>query len=212
MGTLNRALVVLSLGLLAAMCAGIVRRGKISQSFVFSAYAAAATLFTALILLFPDSFYTPEAFIVKQGIYDSLLFALSLELSFRAFTAFSGIANRVRGFLALAVAGSSLTVFLLTPPNTDYSDMARYQPGITTAGIWCLAFVALLIVWYQIPVPAFTRSIILGYVPYLVIFVVYIDLIGRLGWGVIENLNLLNATAYDTSVGYLAYAAWREDA
>jgi hypothetical protein len=207
---LHRVLFVLSLGLLVALCAGILRRGKIGQSFVFSAYVAAATLFTTLILLFPDS-YTPEAFIVKQGIYDSLLFAMSLEISFRAFSAFTGIANRVRGFLAFAVAGSSVAVLILTPHNPAYSDIARYQPGITTAGIWCLAFVALLIVWYQIPVPAFTRSIILGYVPYLVVFVVYIDLIGRLGWGSIQNLNVLNVSAYDASVGYLAYAAWRKD-
>jgi hypothetical protein len=187
-----------------------VRRGKVGQSFVFSAYVAAATLFTALILLFPAS-YTPQAFIVKQGIYDSLLFGMSLEISFRAFSAFSGIANRVRGFLALAVAGSSLVIFLLTPPHPTYSDMARYQPGITTAGIWCLAFVALLIVWYQIPVPSFTRSIILGYTPYLVVFVVCTDLIGRLGWGAIREINVANALAYDTVAGYLAYAAWRKD-
>ncbi len=210
MATLHRFLGILSLGLLLALCAGIVRRGKVGQSFVFSAYVAAATLFTTLILLFPAS-YTPQAFIVKQGIYDSLLFGMSLEISFRTFSAFSGIASRVRGFLALAVVGSSLAIFLLTPPNPTYSDLARYQPGITTAGIWCLSFVAMLIVWYQIPVPAFTRSIILGYVPYLVIFVVYVDLIGRMGWGAIRNLNVMNASAYDAAVGYLAYAAWRKD-
>ena len=210
MSTLHSTLVVLSLGLLAVLCAGIVRRGKAGQCLIFSAYIAAATLFTGLILLFPAS-YTPEAFMVKQGIYDSLLFGMSLELSYRAFSAFTGIANRVRGLLALTVAGSSVVIFVLTPPNPMYSDIARYQPSITTTGIWCLAFVAVLIVWYQIPVPAFTRSIILGYVPYLVIFVVYFDLIGRLGWGEIRNLNILNASAYDLAIGYLGYAAWRKD-
>ncbi len=210
MPTLHSILAFLSLGLLAVLCAGIVRRGKTGQCVIFSAYIAAATLFTGLILIFPAS-YTPEAFMVKQGIYDSLLFGMSLELSYRAFSAFTGIANRVRGLLALAVAVSSAAIFLLTPTNPAYSDIARYQPGITTTGIWCLAFVAVLIVWYQIPVPTFTRSIILGYVPYLLIFVVYFDLIARLGWGEIRNLNVLNASAYDLSVGYLAYAAWRKD-
>lgn len=210
MTPLHRGLFVLSLALLVLLCLGLVRRAKLGQCFLFSAYAAAATCFTGLILLFPDS-YTPEAFIVKQGIYDSLLFGISLELSYRVFAAFTGIAARVRAFLAFSVAASSLGIFLLTPTNPAYSDLARYQPGITTAGIWCLAFVALLIVWYQIPVPAFTKAIILGYVPYLVIFVVYIDLIGRLGWGEIKGLNILNASAYDLAIGYLAYAAWRKD-
>ena len=210
MPTLHYILVVLSLGLLAVLCVGIVRQRKLSQCFLFSVYVAVATFFTALILLFPSA-YTPEAFMVKQGIYDSLLFAMSLELSYRAFSAFTGIANRVRGLLALAVAGSSAAIFLLTPTNPAYSDIARYQPGITTTGIWCLAFVAMLIVWYQIPVPAFTRSIVLGYVPYLVVFVVCADFTARLGWGEIRNLNILNASAYDLAIGYLAYAAWRRD-
>ncbi|MEO8500315.1 MAG: hypothetical protein ABI565_05320 [Vicinamibacteria bacterium] len=210
MASLHRVLGVLSLLFLAALCVGIVRRGKVSQSFLFSAYVLAATSFTALILLFPH-YYTPGAFMVKQGIYDSLLFGMSLELAYRAFAAFKGIADRVRAVLATLVLVSSCAVFLLTPQNPVYADLARYQPGITTAGVWCLSFVALLIVWYQIPVPAFTRSIILGYVPYLVIFVVYIDLIGRLGWGSIKGLNVLNAAAYDLAVGYLAHAAWRKD-
>lgn len=210
MTLLHRLLVFLSLGLLTMLCAGVVWRKKVGESWVFSAYIAAATFFTGLILLFPSS-YTPELFIVKQGIYDSLLFGVSLELAYKVFSAFRGIAVRVRGFLALAVAVSSIAVLFLTPPNPGYSDLARYQPGITTAGIWCLSFVGLLIVWYQIPVPVFTRSIILGYVPYLLVFVVYIDLIGQFGWGEIQNLNVLNAAAYDGAAGYLAYSAWRQD-
>jgi hypothetical protein len=207
---LHRSLVVLSLGLLLALGSGLVLRRKAGSSLVFSAYVFAATLFTALILLFPDA-YTPQTFSVKQGIYDSLLFGMSLEIAWRTFAAFKGIADRVRALLALGVLGSSVAVFLLTPRNSAYADLSRYQPGITTAGIWCLAFVSLLVVWYQIPVPAFTRSIILGYVPYLVIFVICVDLIGRWGWGAIRNLNILNAAAYDTAVGYLACSAWRKD-
>jgi hypothetical protein len=207
---LHRLLVFLSLGLLAMLCAGLVRRRKLGESWVFSAYIVAATFFTGLILLFPSS-YTPEVFMVKQGIYDSLLFGVSLELAYKVFSAFRGIAHRVRGLLAAAVVTSSIIVLFLTPPDPGFSNLARYQPGITTAGIWCLSFVGLLIVWYQIPVPAFTRSIILGYVPYLLVFVVYIDLIGRFGWGEIQHLNLLNAAAYDSAAGYLVYSAWRVD-
>ncbi len=69
----------------------------------------------------------------------------------------------------------------------------------------------MLIVWYQIPVPSFTRAILLAYIPYLVVFVIVMDLVARLGWGVVQNLNVLNASAYDLAIGYLAYAAWRKD-
>jgi hypothetical protein len=148
---------------------------------------------------------------VKQGIYDSLLFGMSLELAFRTFAAFTGIARFVRLFLGGAVALSTAVIFMATPANPGYDSFMRFQPGVTAAGIWCLAFVGLLIVWYQIPVPNFTRAIILGYVPYLVVFTVYTDLINRWGWGAIQNLNVLNALAYDAVAGYWVYSALQKD-
>ena len=210
MSSLHRVLFVGSVCGLVLLCAGMYWRRRLTQCVTFSAYVIAATVFSVVYLVYPAS-NTPEAFVVKQGIYDSLLFGMSLEISYRAFSAFAGIANQVRGLLALAVAASSLAIFLLTPPNPLYADIARYQPGITTAGIWCLSFVAMLIVWYQIPVPAFTRSIILGYVPYQVVFVVCTDFIGRLGWGAIQGIDLANALAFDAVAGYLAFNSWRKD-
>lgn len=210
METTFRVLATLSTGLLAVLVSGMLWRGRVNVCYTFFAYVSAATISSILIFLFPEH-YTPEAFMVKQGIYDSLLFGMALELSYRVFSAFQGIAARVRLLLASAVVATSGIAFAVTPENTDYAHLARYQPGITTAGLWCLTFVALLIVWYQIPVPRFTRAIFLAYVPYLLVFVVYVDLIGRLGWGVINHLNVLNAAAYSTAVGYLAYVAWRKD-
>lgn len=206
----HRLLAVLSLCLLGILLGILLRTGKVRQCFTFSTYVAVVVTAGILILAFPDA-YTPEAFMVKQGIYDSLLFGMSLELAVRTFAAFTGIAGIVRLTLGAAVAASTTLILWLTPSNPDYSSFIRFEPGITAAGIWCLAFVGLLIVWYQIPVPAFTRSIILGYVPYLMVFTVYIDLITRLGWGAIQNLNLLNAVAYDAVAGYWVYAAWRKD-
>ena len=210
MAAVHRALVLLALGLLALLLVALFKGGKARQCFLFSTYVSSVVLFNVLILLFPEH-YSPEAYMVKQGIYDSLLFGMSLELSIRTFAAFTGIARMVRVVLASAVALSTAAILLATPGNPDYESFIRFQPGITTAGIWCLAFVGLLIVWYQIPVPAFTRAIILGYVPYLMVFTVYVDLITRLGWGAIQNLNLLNAVAYDAVAAYWVYSAWRKD-
>ena len=207
---IHRALGLLGVCLLVVLIYTLFRRSKARQCVIFSTYVVAAALFTSLILLFP-AHYSPEAFMVKQGIYDSLLFGMALELAIRTFAAFTGIARLVKLSLAAAVALSTVVIFVATPASPDYASFIRFEPGITAAGIWCLAFVGLLIVWYQIPVPAFTRAIILGYVPYLLVFTVYTDLITRLGWGAIQNLNLLNAVAYDAVAGYWVYSAWRKD-
>ena len=207
---LHQALFAASILLLAALVAGLVVRRRLGISALFSSYVASAAGFSIVMFGFPNT-VTPELYVVKQGIYDCLLFGLALELSYKTFAAFTGIADRARVILALAVVGSSVAIFILTPPNLDYSSLGRYQPGITTAGIWCLTLVALLIVWYQIPVPSFTRAIILAYVPYLVVFVICLDLIARRGWQIVPSINVANAAAYDLAIGYLAFAAWRKD-
>ncbi len=209
MQEVHRSLAILGTGLLSALFIGLLWNRKARQCWTFFAYIATATAFSLFLTFFPGR-YTPSLFLVKQGIYDGLLFGMAIELSIKAFAAFNGVANRVRVLLAMAVIVSTTVVAVVTPAKAIYADMSRYQPGVTTGGIWCLAFVALLIVWYQIPVPPFTRSIILGYVPYLVIFVVYTDLIGRLGWGAIKNLNVANAAAYDLAAGYWVFSAWRK--
>jgi hypothetical protein len=201
---------ILGLGIMALVVIALFSNGRARQCLAFSVYITVATGFGVLILAFPSR-YTPGVFQVKQGIYDALLLGMAIELSIKVFGAFSGVAQRVRAILAAAVIGSTGVIFLLTPANARYTDLARYQPGITTGGIWCLAFVAVLIVWYQIPVPTFTRAIILGYVPYLVVFVVCVDMIGRLGWGAIDGINVANAVAYDAVAGYWLYSAWRKD-
>lgn len=208
--SVQHSLVVLGVCLMAFVVFALFKRGKARQCYLFSVYMTLATSFTFLILAFPEH-YSPEAYMVKQGIYDSLIFGMSLELSVRTFAAFTGIANLVRAVLSLAVVLSTVGIFLATPVNALYETTISVQPGVTTAGIWCLAFVGLLIVWYQIPVPAFTRAIIVGFVPYLVVFTIYSDLIIRLGWGVVHELGILNAVSYDFLAGYWAYAAWRKD-
>jgi len=206
----HRVLVVLAILLLATLCVALFRHGKARYCISFAAYAAFVLTANVLILLFPQH-YSPEVYMVKQGIYDSLLFGMALELSVRTFSAFTGVAGFVRLLLALAVTTSTTVIFLATPVDPGYETYLQFQPGITTAGVWCLSFVGLLIVWYQIPVPTLTRAIILGFAPYLVVFTVYIDFIGRLGWGAIQHLNLLNAFCYDVVAAYWAYAAWRRD-
>lgn len=205
----HRALIVLGFVLALSVLVGILRRKRLAQCIAFSLLVLASAGFTGLFLVYPQG-NSPALYLLKQGIYDSLLFAIALELSFRAFSAFRGVADRVRGLLGFLVMASTMGIFFLTP-RSPYSQFWRYQPSVTTAGIWCLTIVALLVVWYQIPIRAFLRAIVLAYVPYLVVFVICVDLIGRLGWGAIPRLNLLNAMAYDVMAGYWAYAAWRKD-
>lgn len=207
---MQSALAYLGLCLMFGLCVGMTVRRKVSQCVAFFSYIAVGAAYGLLISLWPDA-NTPEAYMVKQGVYHSLFFGMALEIGYKAFRAFAGIASTVRALLAIAVTLSTLLLLILTPRNSTYTNLGSYQPAITTAAIWCLSFVALLVVWYQIPVPAFTRTLLLTFVPYLVVFVICMDLLARRGWAFVQSMNVINAAAYDLTAGYLAYAAWRKD-
>lgn len=206
---IHHALVTLGFALAVSVLAGVLFRRRVTQCVTFFLFVLTSAGFTGLFLVDPRG-STPALYLLKQGIYDSFLFAIALELSVRAFAAFRGVADRVRLVLACGVMASTACIFLLTP-HSPYAQFWRYQPSVTTAGIWCLTAVALLIVWYQIPIGIFLKTVILAYVPYLVVFVICVDLIGRLGWGAIPGLNILNAVAYDAMAACWVFAAWRKD-
>lgn len=196
--------------ILVVLSAGMIVRRRLRDCYALSAYIAAATLFSVWIMMSPSR-HTPAFFMAKQGIYDSLFFGMALEVSVRTFAAFRGIAKTVRASLAMLVLTSTIATFILTPPHPEYTDLGRFQPGITTAVIWCLSFVALMIAWYQIPVSLFIRSFLLAYVPYLMVSVICRDLLARVGWDTLVYTRIVATTAYDLAVGYITYAAWRRD-
>jgi hypothetical protein len=198
-----------AMGLLLTALAGLAVRGKWRASVTFFVYLTAVTGFGAAILANP-SINTPGFWLVKQGIYDALLFALSIEIGVSAVAGFPGLANRAKAWLALIVLASTGFVFVMTP-TAGYAEYLRYQPAVTTAGIWCLTSVALIIVWYQLPVAPMQRAILLAYVPYLVVFVVVTDLTTRLGWTRMGELSAVRSVAYLVATAYWAYAAWRKE-
>ncbi len=207
---LQRCLATFGLVAMWAVSLGMLYTGKARQSVAFLSYVSVGALYGLMITFRPD-LHTPEAYSIKSGIYFTLFFLMAMEIGFKSFGAFQGVARWAKGLLAAFVAASTAAVLFLTPQSLVYADLASYEAPITTAAIWCLSFVALLVVWYQIPVPAFTRSLLLSFVPYLAVFVVCDNLLVRHGWGIVKITNSMNALAYDVMATYVAYAAWRKD-
>ncbi|MFN8091636.1 MAG: hypothetical protein U0599_05320 [Vicinamibacteria bacterium] len=70
---------------------------------------------------------------------------------------------------------------------------------------------ALLVVWYQVPVHDWQRAIMLGLVSYLVVFVLYMDLLRRFGWDYRLAVGWLDVLTYLALCIFWAWAAWRRD-
>jgi hypothetical protein len=193
---------------LLALLAGMVWRGWARLCVSFALYVLAALLGNVLVSFWPGRFFTPSFWILKQGVYDVLKMAIALELAWRAFVAFPGAARTARALIPAVLAAGALALAVLTP-GSSYMTVWDWQPRVATAALWLLAVTALMVVWYQVPVHEWQRSIMLGLAPYLLVFVTLLGLLRRRGWTDIEPITTTGTVAYLGLVLYWAWVAWR---
>ena len=195
---------------LVAVLAGLVARGRGRLCWSFAVYLVAILVGNSLASLWPSRLYTPEFWVLKQGVYDALKMAVALELAWRAFEAFPGAMRTARVAMLSLLAISTLSLGALTRPSS-YMTLWDWQPRITTAALWLLTATALLVVWYQVPVHDWQRAIMLGLAPYLLVFVTLLDLLGRRGWTARSEIGVIDSAAYLALAAFWAWAVWRRD-
>jgi hypothetical protein len=211
MSTLQLTVALVVRLLLLVLLAGIVWRGKVRYCWAFGAYVAAALLGNTLVSLWPDRFFNPSFWMVKQGVYDVLKVAIALELAWRSFRAFPGARRAAQRVLLALLAASTLSIAWLSSPPS-FETLWEWQPPVATAALWLLTATALMVVWYQIPLNGWQRAIMLGLAPYLLVFVSLLGLLERRGWATVGELFATAETlAYLALVAFWSWAAWRRD-
>ncbi len=196
---------------LLVLLVGMVWRGRLRQCWAFGAYVIAALVGNTLVSLWPSRFYTPEFWVVKQGVYDILKAAVALELAWRAFRAFPG-ALRTARLVLLVLLGLSTVALAAVRTRPAYAVVWEWQPGVVTAGLWLLAATALMVVWYQVPLSGWQRAIMIGLAVYLLVFVALLGLLKSRGWAVGPFVAMAETRAYLVLVVAWAWLAWRRDA
>jgi hypothetical protein len=200
---------LVKLGLLALLV-GMMLRGKAGLCWSFTLYIVAIMLGNGLVTLSPERFYTPEFWVLKQGVYDLLKMATGVELAWRAFSAFPGAWRTARVVLVALLAASTLSLAWLTP-RSSYHTLGEWQPGVATAAVWLLTAIALIVVLYQIPIGEWQRAIVLGFAPYLLVFVTLLNVLKSRGWTLRAEVGVLDSLAYLALVLFWTHAAWRRE-
>ncbi|HXY41478.1 MAG TPA: hypothetical protein VEQ10_17510 [Vicinamibacteria bacterium] len=195
---------------LLALLAGMVMRGKLRQCWSFVVYVVAILVSNVLQSVWPHQFITPSFWLVKQRTYDVLKTAIALELAWRVFAAFPGAWQKARVVLA-AVLGLSTVAIFAVRPTASYSNFFDWQPKITTGAIWLLTATALVVVRYEIPIRDWQRAIMLGFAPYLLVFVTLMGLLKRHGWSFVSQFGTLDALAYLSLLLFWTYSGWRRE-
>jgi hypothetical protein len=203
--------------LILAAVVGILfrRRYQICQTFVL--YLGAVLVSDLLLIFWPGRFYFKLFWLMKEVLINALRFGVALELSFRTFRAFPGARSTARGVVLLLLAVTCVTVVAVSGDNSHGAASGpptfeliagRIQPRLLNGTIWLFAAIAATILWYRLPVDPFHKAILIGFVPYLLIFTTGLNILDSYGWDLRSSVNVVQVGAYIALMAYWAHAAW----
>lgn len=206
----------LGVAVILVLLVGLGVRRRMALCWSFPLYLGTVALADALILTWPDTFYTPGFWLGKELLITVLRFAVALELTYRTVQAFPTARATVRtvlfGVLLLTLGMVFSGIGDLTPDEGS-SILAplitRVQPLVLYGSIWLYTGIAGVILWYRLPVHPLHKAILVGLVPYLLLFTVSLNMIESLGWEVSGWASAVPAVAWLLVLGFWATVAWR---
>lgn len=210
MAPAEKLVVCVGLLLLAACLTGLFVRRRQALCVSFTLYLAAVLASDTLVLAWPQQFKTWDFWVLKESVHNLLKFGIALELTVRTFRSFPAARKTAVGF----VLGVLVLTWLSVGPRPRLEaaitkELAlNLQPYVLAGTLWLFIAISALILWYRLPVTPLHKALLLGFVPYLLVFTVAINLLRSFGSDVRALAGYLKNVAYQLLLAYWVYAAW----
>ena len=191
--------------------AGIVARRRWASCWSFTSYLAVILLCNSLVSFWPDRFYQPWFWMVRTALYDGLKVAIAIELAYRTFQAFPGARATVRRLLFALLVATSVALMAVPWDSSYGAAVFEWEPRVLTGTIWLLNALAVVVIWYRVPIHAYHKAILLGFVPYLLVFTILLRLLRHYGWDILPVIQSAEPLAYMLLMSWWAWAAWEPE-
>ena len=205
-------LLFLALLLIGATIVGIVKRGRLRPCRMFLLFLVTVFLTDVLPHFWPETFWNQTFYLVRESLHNVLRFAVALELAYFAFRSFPGARSTARALLLLLLSTTLASVLAASSEfaRPEYETIiGEIQLPQLIGVVWLLMGIAALILWYRLPVDRMHKAILLGWIPYLLIFSAGLKLAAVYGWKqYIPLVNYVTSGAYFLLLAYWAHAAW----
>jgi hypothetical protein len=195
---------------LASLALGLVTRELWLTCYSLALYVLAVLTTSLLELVRPDRFYRLNFWVFKELLHDLLKFSIALEVALRIFRSFPGARASARWVLLFVFVATYAGV--LAFPVTEGYDMlvGKVMPWVLSGTLWVFVAIAALVLWYRLPIHPLHKAILVGFVPYLLMFTLALDIVDRFGWGEArEYSNYLQTVSYLILLLYWNQAVWR---
>lgn len=212
MSVYGRAISVAGVIVIAVILAGLVSRRRSASCWTFVAYLAAVGLSDLLVVLWPQHFWRQGFWILKENVHNLLKLAVALELMFRIFQPFPSAYVAARRAVVVVIAGLGALIWLTLPHGNDYMTVVgRLHPHVNDATVWLLVALGGYCLWYHLPLDTLHKAILIGLVPYLLVYSVVQRAVVGLGWERGWVFNRTAPLAYVALLTYWAYVVWRPE-
>jgi hypothetical protein len=206
----SRVLTAFAVILLCAILAGLVARRRVASCWSFVAYLAAVALSDLLIGLWPERFWRKDFWILKESVHNLLKLAVALELMVRIFQHFPSAYVAARRAVVVVLAGLGALIWFTLSGGTDYvAVVGRLHPHVNDGTVWLLVALGGYCLWYHLPLDSLHKAILIGLVPYLLVYSVMQRAVVALGWESGWIFNRTAPVAYIVLLAYWAHVAWR---
>jgi hypothetical protein len=206
----EKFILCLGLVLLSACLTGLFARRRQGLCVSFTLYLGAVLLSDTLALVGPR-FRLWDFWLLKETVHHLLKFGIALELTLRTFRAFPAARKTAAGLVLGVLVLTWLSVSPPAPQELAWKDLAlRIQPYVLAGTVWLFMAISTLILWYRLPVAPLHKALLLGFVPWLLIFTVAMNLLkAAAGGDVREYAGYFKNVAYQALLLYWAYVAWK---
>jgi hypothetical protein len=198
---------------LAIVLVGVLRRGLHRRCWSFLVYLLAVFIYSTAELVgtvlynvpglqWPQWVWSWEFWHFQQTSFEILKLALAVELGARVVAAFPGTWRLARALLSAALLTTTVAVTFGDAPQ---------HPLLATGTIWLFAAVSLVVIVFNLPLDAWYRALLAGFVPYLFVFSTLQSILNRRGYELATTIGSIDLVAYVVLVGWWAYAAWRAE-
>src|SRR4030095_6930833 len=160
--------------LIGVTVAGVVKRGRLPLCRMFVLFLVVVLLTDIPPVFWEKRFWTLQYYLlVREPLQNVFRFAVLLEIAHFAFRSFPGARSTARLLLLLLLTTTLIFVVVsgLELSQLEYQNiLAQIQLPQLIGVVWLLLGITMLILWYRLPVDRMHKAILLGWVPYLIVF------------------------------------------
>lgn len=177
----------------------IFTKGLHRKSWAFVANLVAVVVCGFLMVVWPGTFYTANFYATSRDLYAAFKLLVAVEVGYYVFRAFPRALSVARcgAFVVVAVTAGTVAGH---SPWLGWSAWSLSRAGMNAGTVWLFGGMALLVVWYNLPLDRWHATIVGGFTAYLVLSTV---LLAR------EGLWRSYAAMLDPVLAaWWAYSAW----